>query len=187
MLHYYKILHSDAPDIITPGEWQIIGPYDATSFEAFSQSHEVETNAEWTEKMDGKVIHTLKSRHGWIDPRPQYYRLSNSWQPYAKIAYEKDTTFCGVGPAGCAFYGRGKVNMEHGGKYILRLGFDDWLKLWVNGEEIKTFRHEKGFDVARVPVTLKQGDNTVLVKLSNSQNREFVLWALNCVVEKDMK
>ena len=69
----------------------------------------------------------------------------------------------------------------------MRLGFDDWLKLWVNGKEIKTFRHEKGFDVVRVPVTLKQGDNTVMVKLSNSQNREFVLWALNCVVEKDVR
>ncbi len=85
---------------------------------------------------------------------------------------------------GCAFYGRGKVNIEHGGMYILRLGFDDWLKLWVNGEEIKTFRHEKSFDVVRVPVTLKQGGNTVLVKLSNSHNREFRLWALNCVIEK---
>jgi hypothetical protein len=183
VLYYYRIPHSDAPNIITPGEWQIIGPFDATSFEAFSENHEVETTAEWTEKMDGKVRFTLKSRHGWIDPRPQYHGVS-LWQPYARAFNEKDLTFCGGGPVGCAFYGRGKVNIEHGGMYILRLGFDDWLKLWVNGEEIKTFRHEKGFDVVRVPVTLKQGGNTVLVKLSNSHNREFRLWALNCVIEK---
>ena len=77
--------------------------------------------------------------------------------------------------------------MEHGGEYVLRLGFDDWLKLWINGKEIGTFRHERGFDVVRVPVAFEQGENTVLVKLSNADNHEFRLWALNCVVEKCVK
>ena len=80
---------------------------------------------------------------------------------------------------GCAFYGRGQ--------YVLRLGFEDWLKLWVNGEEINTFRHERGFDVVPVPMALKQVDNTVSIKLTNRDNRELRLWALNCVVEQDVK
>ena len=41
--------------------------------------------------------------------------------------------------------------------------------------------------IARCGSLRREGPGGVLVKLSNSQNREFVLWALNCVVEKDVK
>ena len=66
---------------------------------------------------------------------------------------------------------------------VLRIAFDDWMKLWVNGEHVITLRHDEGFDIARVPVHLCKGTNRVLLKLSNSINREFGAWAFNLAVQ----
>ena len=69
--------------------------------------------------------------------------------------------------------------MPEAGEYRLRFGHDDWLKIWVNGRYIKTLRHEKGFDVATVPVKLQAGTNRIMLKLNNMNNLEYRLWALN--------
>ena len=184
MIHYYKIPGSSAPEILTPRKWEIIGPFDASSYDTFRQDNPAETSAEWKEIADGKAILTLESRHGWIDPRPQYRGFKDLCRPYAQALLEKEPNLLGGVSLGCAFYGRGEVHIEDTGMYYLRLGFDDWLTLWVNGELINTFRHERGFEIVRVPLMLEEGINTVLIKLSNRDNREFRLWALNCVFER---
>ena len=61
----------------------------------------------------------------------------------------------------------------------LVIGFDDWLKLWVNGEQVASLQHDSGFGVAAIPVTLRAGENDVLLKLSNFDNEEWRLWAVS--------
>ena len=191
VLHYYKILDSEVGAINTPQQWQLMGPFDASTFEKFISSEKVgsekvESMKEWPEKLGSRPLKILKSRHGWIDARPTYRNLFHLWNAYAASVVKKDKNaiYKDRWPLGMSFYGRGKVSVQKGGMYKLRLGFDDWLKLWVNGREITTIRHDNGFDVARVPVQLNEGENTIMIKLNNNTNREYRLFAFNCAVEK---
>ena len=57
------------------------------------------------------------------------------------------------------------------GKFQFRFDSDDQGKVWLNGKEV--FAHEKAFmaiiDIFTIPVTLKPGKNSVLVKVCNEQ------------------
>ena len=70
---------------------------------------------------------------------------------------------------------------------MLRLGFDDWMKIWLNGIPVATLRHDNGFEASEVPVTLDKGDNTLVVRLSNANNIEWRCWALSCVVREAVR
>ena len=181
VLYYYKVLDSAPKPIITPESWQVLGPYNATSFENFDQAEEAESMTEWPEKVGELPRLTLKTRHGWVDPRPDYRRLFPLWRDFAETIRKQDPTMH-VGdrwPVGLAVYLRSSVEVPEAGDYRLRIGHDDWLKIWVNGRYIKTLRHEKGFDVATVPVKLQAGTNRIMLKLNNMNNLEYRLWALN--------
>ena len=76
------------------------------------------------------------------------------------------------------------VESDQERKAVLRLAFDDWMTVWINGAKLKTTYHEKDFSLAEIPVTLKKGKNEILVKSVNfdklPNNR---LWAFSLVVE----
>jgi hypothetical protein len=181
VIYYYKVPDSAPNPLHTPESWQVLGPYDATSFEKFDHAEEAESIKEWPEKLGKLPRLNLKSRHGWVDPRPDYRRLFPLWKDYAK-ALIKENPAMNLGdrwPVGVAVYMRGTVEVPEAGEYHLRFGHDDWLKIWVNGEYINTLRHEKGFDVAAVQVKLQAGTNEIMLKLNNMNNLEYRLWALN--------
>jgi hypothetical protein len=67
-------------------------------------------------------------------------------------------------------------------KVTLCLGFDDWMKIWLNGQPIAVLQHNNGFKLSEVPVTLKKGDNRLVVRLSNFNNIEWRCWAFSCVI-----
>jgi hypothetical protein len=184
VIYYYKVPDSAPQPIHTPESWQVLGPYEATSFEKFDRAEEAESIKEWPEKLGKLPRLTLKTRHGWVDPRPDYWRLYHLWQGYAKALIKQNPSM-NLGdrwPVGVAVYLRGTVEVPEAGEYHLRFGHDDWLKIWVNGQYTKTLRHEKGFDVATVPVKLQAGANEMMLKLNNMNNREYRLWALNFAV-----
>ena len=56
---------------------------------------------------------------------------------------------------------------------LLRIGNDDQAKMWLNGEEV--FANPTGqwalLDYNTIPVTLKTGKNTILVKVCNEEKR----------------
>ena len=70
------------------------------------------------------------------------------------------------------------------GTHRIRLGFDDWMKVWVDGQEVYRGRHDSGFEVETVECDLPAGDVEFRVKLSNKDNEQWRLWALNFILEK---
>ena len=66
---------------------------------------------------------------------------------------------------------------------ILRLSFDDWLSLWVNGEKLETWKREGNFDTIRVPLQLKKGRNEFLLK-TNNLGHHWNTWVSNFVLEE---
>ncbi len=67
-----------------------------------------------------------------------------------------------------AAYVRATVRSEQDQAATIRLGADDSYRLWVNGELAGQFAGKRTaeFDQEALPVRLKKGDNTVLLKLA---------------------
>lgn len=65
----------------------------------------------------------------------------------------------------------------------LRLAFDDWAIVWLDGTELATLDHSDGFETARIPVALKPGDNQLVIKTNNRQNSDRLIWAIHGAIE----
>ncbi|MCA9419205.1 MAG: hypothetical protein KC917_23220, partial [Candidatus Omnitrophica bacterium] len=50
----------------------------------------------------------------------------------------------------------------------LRIGSDDWVKVWLNGEPVHEFASFRGvtLDQDQIPVTLKKGTNSILLRIN---------------------
>lgn len=165
VLYYYKVPGSRAPPLVAPERWEIRAPFGCASFDDFSRE---ETAAQIAE---APFRATLASSRGWVDPRPALAQTKALGR------------FSGRWPNGFSLYADASIASDAKKNVTLRLAFDDWLTLWVNGRKIKTFRHDRGFDIARIPVALEKGENTLRIKLNNDANRQNYLWAFNCAVE----
>ncbi len=53
----------------------------------------------------------------------------------------------------------------------IRFGSDDQAKIWLNGEKVFSFNENRSPDIDQntVPVTLKAGENSILVKVSDAE------------------
>ena len=180
VLYFYKVPGSKAPPIITPAQWEIRAPFAGLDFKDF-------TREETAEEISKAPLHTtVAASHGWVDVRPVLCAKAGLWQNEAKAYVARDPDRIGSSdrwPVGFSIYAQSSLPSQARKTVDLRLAFDDWLTLWINGRKITTLRHEKGFEIARIPVTLEKGENTIQIKLNNTDNREFRLWAMSCVVE----
>lgn len=190
VLYFYKQLESEAPAVETPQEWQVTGPYRSFTFEEFLESEAPESRAVWPDSWqdDGRTLPTLalNSKRSWVDLTWEYRARRPLWNDYAKVFCEKTISLLSDKPVAVSAYARTTIESKSKRSVNLRLAFDDWLTLWVNGEKIGTRRHDQGFDIASFPVVLASGTNTIQVKLSNFDNQEYRLWAFNCTVEEDI-
>lgn len=176
MAYFYRIAGSEeaaAPGpVLTPDRWLVTGFYDGGGdWQRFSAAEEPETvppdrwQAHFADRP--RFIRELPANRGWIDFR-----------------------FSGIDPAlpGSSFvnrsmYAAGSVQSRRERRAVLRITCDDWLIAWLNGKRVATLRHEEGFQTARVPVTLHEGRNTLLIK-NNNLHHSHAAWVANVVIEE---
>ena len=82
----------------------------------------------------------------------------------------------------CIGYAYAEIELEKPVDAVLLLGVDDSEKIWVNGKKIfeQFTARPLQVDQDRVPVHLKAGTNTILLKLyQNSQGWEFCVRIVN--------
>jgi hypothetical protein len=79
-------------------------------------------------------------------------------------------------PSEVVAYAATTVNSEERKEVRVRVGHDDWFKLWLNGELVYDGREHNGFKTFEVEVTLKKGDNLFLAKVANQDNSNFRAW-----------
>jgi len=83
-----------------------------------------------------------------------------------------------------AVFAKGSVTSKKGSKSILRLAFDDWMGVWVNGVKIGCFYHDEEFKSVEIPVYLKKGENEIILKSVNFDKiPNMRLWAFSLVIE----
>ena len=174
MAYYYRIAGSEeepAAPVLTPERWLVTGFHDGGGdWQRFTAEEGPETVApeHWHDHFADRpaFIRELPANRGWVDFR-----------------------FSGIDPAlpGSSFvnrsmYAAGSVSSPRARNAVLRLSFDDWLTAWLNGTRVATLRHEQGFQTTRIPITLKEGRNTLLLK-NNNLHHSHAAWVANVVVE----
>ena len=61
-------------------------------------------------------------------------------------------------------------------KARVRLGHDDWFRLWLNGELAYEGDEQKGFRTTGIDVSLRSGKNLFLAKVANRDNTNHRAW-----------
>jgi len=79
-------------------------------------------------------------------------------------------------PLDVSAYAATTVNSQRAGKAQLRVGHDDWFKLWLNGKLIYDGPRQNGFKTARIDLDLQKGENQFLVKVANRDNTNYRAW-----------
>jgi hypothetical protein len=172
--YFYKVLGSKAPAIAAPSDWQVVGPFpDGAEMEAFQKPADdlvrQLSQADWpgTMTVGAKELttHRLTPKFGWV-------RLEGVYQ--TRYPYPRADQSC---------YVRGTLTSDSTRSATLRLGLDNWAVVYLNGQQVAKLDHTEEFQTAKIPITLREGANQILIKTNNQENRERYLWAIHCAVE----
>ncbi len=170
VIYYYKKIGTTAAEIATPNTWQIAGTVPCKSKEEFESEIPTTLLSDWQDSIDildeKYAVQEQASDHGWLNFNSVY--IAPHWTPSLTEQ---------------AVYAKGTVMSSFSGKATLRLAFDDWISVWVNGGQRRTIYHESEFKSVEIPVTLLAGGNEILIKSVNFNNiPNNRLWAINLVV-----
>ena len=183
-LIYTYLQPRNIPEVLTVPSWQLAGPFLCISYDHFE-------NKEWADNdvstwpasytadfgqylgVDGpteiNLPQQLDSEHGWCD--------------FSRCFRGRKKANVGTQPSEVSAYAVGRILIPEEGDYVFDVGFDDWLRLWINGNELHSNRHDCGFEIDTVAVKLPTGECEIRVKLSNYDNMQWRLWAF-CVTAK---
>jgi len=138
--------------------WKLIGPFDNTGGAGFEKAFAPERSVDLAAEADGK---TAKVR--WVDlVTKSDYGLIDFNQPFTEL---KEVT----GYAYAEFWSEKARTAQ------VRIGTDNGWKLWVNGKFLfgrEEYHRNTEVDQYRVPVELKAGSNTFLVKCTQNEQVE---------------
>jgi len=184
VVYYYLDESSKAPEVESPGEWQILGPFECNSADDFDRAEFPEQAPnEWPEQW-GASFGQYAPPPGPLTFGPIAATSERSWLDFTRYLRPPARTNVGTQPANVSAYARTTIEAPKRRRVHFVVGFDDWLRLWLNGELVASLQHDSGFEVASIPVKLKAGENELLVKLSNFDNEEWRLWALSFRIER---
>jgi len=172
VVYYYKKQGTTSPEVVSPKRWQTVGVFPCKTREEFEADPPEEIVGNWNDTLTihgrNGTVREVESDHAWVNFHPLY--CTPAYTPFALTEQ--------------AVYARGSVESDQEREAALKIAFDDWMTVWMNGEKLKTIYHENDFSLAEIPVKLKKGKNEILVKSVNfdklPNNR---LWAFSLVVE----
>ena len=134
-------------------QWLVLGPFDNTAGIGYDTAYipedavQIDRNAQY----DGT--------HGKI-----------SWQKHTDDAFNGFIDF-GRNDDWLVSYAWTTITSPDEREVQLRIGSDDQAKVWLNGEQVYSFDMGRWIvvDTDIVPVTLKAGENAILVKVCNEE------------------
>lgn len=139
-------------------QWKLIGPFDNTDKKGFDIAYAPETELNFSAKYAGKTAEVA-----WTD--------FETTDEYGVVDLAK-----ALAPhKGAITYAATKYPSERAQQVELRLGTPNAWKLWVNGELVfarDEYHRGTQLDQYRVPVSLKAGANTILLKVCQNEQTE---------------
>lgn len=146
--------------------WQVVGPFDNTGGEGFAKAFAVEQ-----ELSPPDFQATFRGKNGQVE-----------WQ---SIESQDDKGFVDINQLlekhnGACVYLATNIKVEEPGEAQIRMGTYNAVKAWVNGEqklEFDVYHTNEMVDQYVADVSLKAGDNWVVIKLCQNEQKES--WAQN--------
>lgn len=138
--------------------WKIIGPFDNTGGAGFGQAFTPETGVEPTGELDGKKgkvqwqDYETKDDHGLVD-------FNRPLSPLKEVTA----------------YAWTEIWTDRARPVQIRLGCKNGWKVWLNGRFVfgrDEYHRNMEMDQYRLPVELKSGRNTLLVKCCQNEQTE---------------
>ena len=148
--------------LIMPETWRIIGPFPfdaAEPKESFAQSWPPEKKLDFGATYDGK-----ENKVGWTNTPPAMAEGSN----YQALDFERSLHV----PRDATMYAVTSVVSPSDTDAVLKIGSTMFTAVFLNGEKIYEGTTPRAFaaDQDSVDVHLKKGNNTLLIKTSNTRN-----------------
>jgi len=134
--------------------WMIVGPFDNAEGTGFRNSYPPETETDFSKEYAGK-----NGPVTWFKPKPG---RMDGFVDLAALVGRHDWS---VAYAAATLQSPADRAME------LRVGSDDDVKAWLNGELVLSRQADRAAlaDQDVVPVTLRQGENRLLLKICNRE------------------
>jgi hypothetical protein len=159
--------------------WDVCGPFSRDNRDEFERSAFPEKTFDVSQIQPAdfgqyalaakRTGHQAKSR--WIEKvesKFSFVDLTPYFRPRLK-------TNAGLPTKVCA-YARRVFTVQSDVKGRLRIGHDDWFRLWHNSRLIYDGPQHKGFETTEVDVTLRRGENIFLAKVANQDNANYRAW-----------
>ena len=173
IVYYYLKSGTSAPEVVTPKEWKLVGPFECKSKDEFNVAEFPESlSNDWTDTLlyEGKQYEVFKqkSERTWINFNKSF--ITSAWTPFALTDV--------------SVYANSSIESKTDKKAIMKLSFDDWISVWINGIKIGIYENERGFETELIPISLRKGKNDILLKYANlnvlPNNRQ---WVFSLVVQ----
>ena len=144
--------HHKATGLLDDDAWMIIGPFDTTDITGFHREHPPEKEMDFTGEYAGKEgnVKWFRPKRGWI----------NGFVDLAALLGRVNWAVA---------YAATSVQSPETREVQLRIGSDDGIKVWLNGELVLSRNVDRpaALDQDIVPVTLQKGQNQLLLKVYN--------------------
>lgn len=143
-------------------DWMVLSTFDNTGEKGFAAVYEPEKKLDWKSLPTGK------------DNKPAAWKRVTSADPYGKMNLAKDV---GKHKAAVA-YAVAIVKADKPAPVELRANSPNAVKVWLNGKELiahEEYHHGDSMDQYIGKGSLKQGENIILVKICQNDQKE--VWA----------
>jgi len=153
--------------------WQIVGPFDNTGGKGFAAVYPPEERLELKAALDGK-----EGKVSWqpVETGDEYgiVNVNLTYPPPAPPADAKPAEGPKEGLKGVIAYAVTEFVSAEDRPAEIRLGSKNAWKIWLNGSPVferEEYHRGMEIDQYRMPVTLRKGPNTILVKICQDEQR----------------
>ena len=177
---YAYLEHQPTEPVISSEEWMLAGPFECNDFEQFQRKEWAEDRvSNWPEKMAADFGQYIVEGHPTEFQIPIRCDSEHTWCDFARHFRGRQRTNNGTQPVNVSAYAVGYIHVKEQGVYNIQMGYDDWLKLWIDGKPVYEGKHDSGFSVDGATCELDAGQHEVRIKLSNANNFQWRLWAFS--------
>ena len=153
--------------------WQIIGPFDNTEGKGFAAVYPPEETLDLSASLDGK-----EGKVTWqpVETGDEYgiVNVNLTYPPPAPPADAKPAEGPKEGLKGVVAYAVTEFDSAEDRPAEIRLGCKNAWKIWLNGKPVferEEYHRGMEIDQYRMPVTLRKGPNTILIKICQDEQR----------------
>jgi DUF2961 family protein len=160
--------------------WNLCGPFSCTTKAEFDRSEfpEQAIDLAQTAPADfGQYAEAVRRKlaaptlTGWIRDVDSVFNFTDL-TPHFRSRMKTNGGF----PVDASAYAATTLDSSTARTARLRIGHDDWLKLWINGDLVYEGDELNGFQTREISVPLRAGPNQVLAKIANRDNSNFRAW-----------